>query len=1059
MNHFIDAFILQAKQNPDSPAVLDCEGVYSYGELNHRSAYLAKIILDALKPGETTGRIALLLPRTKDYIAAWLGVLRAGCTAIPLSSEYPAERISTILKDAQCPLCLTTEALSEHVPGDVSTILLDKVFPEGTELPAADLDLNHSDPDAEGMIYYTSGSTGTPKGVVHQQRILDAYPVLLPQLVPLSSKTNTLCIAMFTFAASLMDLTPPLYYGGSLYIANETERKDINLLYEIMKTNRISGIFMPPTMYGTMRQIFGVLPVDYLFVSGEKAMPQHMYGDSDVFEFYGASECPTMLANPLGQGGPAVLGKPFKGVTAFLKDENGQTITEPDTIGELCIISPYMATEYHNMPEETSKKFSHESGKQVYHTGDYMAYDLNGDLVFHGRKDRMVKIRGQRVELDEIDNVMCRCDGINESKTVEVNVQNAARLCCYYIGRIFEQKELKKHAEKYLADYMIPDYFIHLEEMPRNARGKADLQALKQRKIDAVSLRKKTSAEHSTGEFAEPNVSEKRIQSVFAEVLDLPSVDPDDEFSEIGGTSMLAMQAVANLNDLNITMKDIFALKTPRRLAEMVQSRDSNTIEQRIQNVFAEVLDLPSVDPDDEFSEIGGTSMLAMQAVANLNDLNITMKDIFALKTPRRLAEALMEQSALQAKTELSAGSPTSYPLLPYQRYYVDYQLYTPKGDGTNVPILKAMPRSEIEPEELKRAVDTVLHHFSIFGMIFTFADEGFVQRYAPERIQPVEIINTSDNVFKIEILPHLLKPHKVINSLMYRCAIYVTETTVYLFMDFHHSIIDGTSISLVIKNIIRVLHGEPPEKDLYFEFLRQHEIFANRKEAEKELERLKKIYNLPSFERMPRVDHQSRDNQIHILKVPFSYSFTDLMDALQGKSISLGMLYSTAGLLAMKEYNNTDKVQVQWIYNGRDEPWKENIIGITMSAHPIAIDFSRPELNLMKEVSAQIIDSIIYSDLSFALYDNSPSKQETINMICEDGIEINTSITPGSYDIPMWDYRVTSPAAAECVLYPAKKENQLIMFINYNKCIYDEASMERFGRSVADCMMRLAKE
>ena len=988
MNHFIDAFILQAKQNPDSPAVLDCEGVYSYGELNHRSAYLAKIILDTLKPGKTTGGIALLLPRTKDFIAAWLAVFRAGCTVIPLSSEYPAERISMILKDAQCPLCLTTEALAEKVPGDVATILLSEVFPDRTELPAADLYLNRSDPDAEGMIYYTSGSTGSPKGVVHRQRILDAYPELLPQLVSFSSETRTLCIAMFTFAASLMDLTPPLYYGGSIYIANETERKDINRLYEIMKTGQISGIFMPPTMYGTMRQIFGVLPVDYLFVSGEKAMPQHMYGDSGVFELYGASECPPMLANPLGQGGPAVLGKPFNGVTAFLKDENGRTITERNTIGELCIITPYMATEYHNMPEETSKKFSMESGKQVYHTGDYMAYDLNGNLVFHGRKDRMVKIRGQRVELDEIDYVMCRCDGINESKTVEVNVQNAARLCCYYTGRIYEQKELKRHAEKYLADYMIPDYFIHLEEMPRNARGKADLQALKQRKIDVVSLHKKTSAEHSTGVFTEPDV-----------------------------------------------------------------------IERRIRDVFAEVLDLPSVDPDDEFSEIGGTSMLAMQAVAKLEDLNITMKDIFALKTPQRLAEALLEQSAMQVKTDVFAGSRTSYPLLPYQRYYVDYQLYTPKGDGTNVPILKAMPRSEIEPEELKRAVDTVLHHFSIFGMIFTFGDEGFVQQYEPERIQPVEIIDTSDNVFKTEILPHLLKPHNVINSLLYRCAIYVTETTVYLFMDFHHSIIDGTSISLVIKNIIRVLHGEPPEQDLYFRFLHQHKILANRKEAEKELEKLKTIYNLPSFERMPRVDHQSRDNLIHILKVPFSYSYTDLMDALQEKSYSLGMLYSAAGLLAMKEYNNTDKVQVQWIYNGRDEPWKENIIGITMSAHPIAIDFSRPELNLMKEVNTQIIESIIYSDLSFALYDNSPNKQETINMICEDGIEINTSITPGSFDIPMWDYRVTSPAAAECVLYPAKKENQLIMFINYNKCIYDEASMERFGRSVADCMMRLAKE
>ena len=482
-------------------------------------------------------------------------------------------------------------------------------------------------------------------------------------------------------------------------------------------------------------------------------------------------------------------------------------------------------------------------------------------------------------------------------------------------------------------------------------------------------------------------------------------------------------------------------------------------MEQRICDAYASVLGLSSVEPDAEFFASGGTSLLAMQVLALLNDLDIEAKDIFSLKTPHKIAKAVEEKKAQLADLSARISSKSEFQLLPYQRYYVDYQLYTPKGDGPNVPSLKVMPRSEIDPADLKNAVDRIIRHFSIFGMVFTFTDNGFVQRYEPERIQPVEIISTTEREFETDIFPYLLKPHRVINSLLYRCAIYVTETSVYLFMDFHHSIIDGTSLGLVMKNIIRVLHGEAPDKDMFLEYLRKNELSANRKGKDQVIEQMMHKYNLPSFDRMPHRDHKSRENRIHILTVSFDYTYRELMEALQGKNISLSMLFSAAGLLAMKEYNHSDKVQVQWTYNGRDEKWKQNIIGITMSALPIAVDFSRPDMELMKEVNAQIAENIENSDLSFALYDNSPNESETINMICEDGIEINTAVTQGCRDINMWDYRLTSPAAVECVLYPAVKENKLIMFINYNKCCYDEESMKRFGAVVVDCMRKLAQK
>ena len=164
----------------------------------------------------------------------------------------------------------------------------------------------------------------------------------------------------------------------------------------------------------------------------------------------------------------------------------------------------------------------------------------------------------------------------------------------------------------------------------------------------------------------------------------------------------------------------------------------------------------------------------------------------------------------------------------------------------------------------------------------------------------------------------------------------------------------------------------------------------------------------------------------------------------------------STAVLLALKEYNGSDKVQVQWIYHARDEKWKQNVVGLTMSALPIAIDFSRPGLDLLKEIRMQIAENIAWSDLSFALYDNSPGLQENLNIILEEGMVEDAAITPGTQDINLWGYRHTTPEEVECVLIPVAKENRLIMFINYNRCCYEEASMQRFCEYVADCMRRL---
>jgi hypothetical protein len=134
-------------------------------------------------------------------------------------------------------------------------------------------------------------------------------------------------------------------------------------------------------------------------------------------------------------------------------------------------------------------------------------------------------------------------------------------------------------------------------------------------------------------------------------------------------------------------------------------------------------------------------------------------------------------------------------------------------------------------------------------------------------------------------------------------------------------------------------------------------------------------------------------------------------------------------------------------------------VLGFTLSALPIAVDFSRPGLDLFKEIGTQVAESIAWSDLSFALCDNSPGMQENMNMIFEEGIEEDAAITPGTREINLWGYRHTSPADVECVFYAIEKENRLSMYINYNRCCYDESSMRRFCECVVDSIRRLIGE
>ena len=564
MRTVVDEFLRRAELHPEQIAVLDCQGAITYEQMNSMSAYLAEQILEHLGGKDRRERITLLLPRTKAFVVAQFAVLRAGCAVVPIDSEYPKERVQMILRDVGCVVCLTTGNLADKAEG-FPILRIEEIMPADGSDQESDKSLNLSDPEAEGYILYTSGSTGKPKGVVHRQKMLTGtVETLLDHIFP-TEKSRSLNIAGFSFIAGLMDFMPMLTQGGSVYIANETERKNMDMIHDLFSKRQITGMFCPPQMYGVMRKLYGPLPLEYTILAGEKA-PKGEY-DPGVLEVYGASECGYVLIHKAADGGTMCLGKPCCKTEVYLINENGKQIEQPGEIGELCVSSPWLANGYNNMPEETAGRFTEnpfKPGTRMYHSGDRMSLDEAGNLIFHGRNDRMVKIRGYRVELGEIDQVMSGRDGIRETVSMNVRVHGGDVICCYYTGEEQSPEDLKEYAGCYLPEYMVPELFIHLDQMIRNERNKVDFKALQKMEIRT-----------DEAEYEPPKTKlEEQICKAFADTLEMNRTGATADFFDCGGTSLSAAVLISKLNveGYTFSFQDISAHPTPRGLAAYLES-------------------------------------------------------------------------------------------------------------------------------------------------------------------------------------------------------------------------------------------------------------------------------------------------------------------------------------------------------------------------------------------------------------------------------------------------------------------------------------------------------
>ncbi|RFS82292.1 D-alanine--poly(phosphoribitol) ligase [Actinomadura spongiicola] len=482
----------------------------SYGELAATVAVLSAGILGlGARPGD---RVAVWMDKGPEYAETVLAALRAGCAYVPIDAGQPAARADTILRDAE-PIVLFTDRRHlalldglEPAPKPTSIVVVDGV-PQTNTLPAVARDefLDGAARDTAtsrppritpsdlAAILYTSGSTGTPKGVKISHRNLTAFTGWARRELDVGADDVFANHASFNFDLSTFDLFVALSVGAAVWIVEDAQARDVAALATGIREHGVTVWYSVPSIL-MLLTASGALTAEtaaglrYVLFAGEvypmpglRELSALLNSRTVLYNLYGPTEtnvCTYHRVRPedLRRDEPLPIGRAVGNARLIVVDENDEPLHDPDAIGELIVEGDCVTPGYWGREPDPS-------GKARHATGDLVNRDADGLLVYRGRKDRMVKVSGYRVELGEIEAVALRHPAIAEAAVLLEGDGADARLVLYHSVRDGADApgliEVKRHCARHLPTYMVPHAATRLEALPRNANGKVDLGRLR----------------------------------------------------------------------------------------------------------------------------------------------------------------------------------------------------------------------------------------------------------------------------------------------------------------------------------------------------------------------------------------------------------------------------------------------------------------------------------------------------------------------------------------------------------------------------------------------------
>ncbi len=579
----------KATHQPNKIAVA-CNGEkISYGELNQKANRLAqKLLTSGVKPNEFVG---LFTGRSMAMVIGILGILKSGAAYLPLDPKYPTKRIEFMVDDAKINTILYQKKWEKEVPLTVafSHSIEDAII----EKKQVDITLPTISKDQLAYIIYTSGSSGIPKGVaISHQNLIHSTAARFYFFE--QNPTAFLLLSSFSFDSSVAGIFWTLCTGGTLVLPPARIEQDMRALAQIIFDHKVSHTLLLPSLYkllldnnSTSAQLASLQTV---MVAGEACSSATVLAhfkktnNVELVNEYGPTEGTVWSTayhiTPKDAFANIPIGRPIPNTQHYILDKN-EALLPIGIPGELHIAGAGIANGYWQRPELTAKRFISKSfvsstSDKLYKTGDLVRYRKDGIIEFLGRIDQQVKIRGHRIELDEIKNHLLHLASVEDALAIIQNRDTVPRLVAYIIPTNKEEAvSFKEALTERLPNYMIPSAFINLTEFPTLPNGKIDYSAL------PIPTKNDFIPDHAF--VAAKTEIQKQLTAIWESILQLTPIGIHDNFFAIGGDSIRSIQIISKAQEqgIEIAPHHIFEYQTIYKLGTFLenvnQSNEENT--------------------------------------------------------------------------------------------------------------------------------------------------------------------------------------------------------------------------------------------------------------------------------------------------------------------------------------------------------------------------------------------------------------------------------------------------------------------------------------------------
>ncbi|HEX3252554.1 MAG TPA: amino acid adenylation domain-containing protein [Pyrinomonadaceae bacterium] len=583
-----ELFERQAAERPDQLALVCGTKQLTYGELNARANQLGNYLRE-LGVGPDVG-IGILMERSLEMIISVLGVLKAGGACVPLDIAAPPERLAYMIDDARAPIVLTKQPFLQRLSlNDARCVCLDNDW----ETIASRSDQNFKvELTNDNLVYvlYTSGTTGKPKGVALPHRALSNLINWQSQIPELARPAKTLQFAFLGFDVAFQEIFSTLRNGGTLFLIDEDTRRDAGKLLRHIQDEAIERIFVPFVVLHHLAEaaeLEGIIPdsLTEIVTAGEqlRITPPiielfRKLNNAVLHNHYGPTETHVMCILALSgepENWPALvpIGRPISNAQIYVLDNNLQPVP-PGVIGEIWIAGESLARGYWFRPQLTAERFvphpfGTAPGERLYRTGDIGRLHEDGKVQYLGRGDQQVKVRGHRVELEEIETVLGQHEGVEQAVVVLSEVDRAGkRLVAYVVpdkDLELQVGDLRRHLREQLPEYMVPSAFVLLDRLPLTKNGKVDRRMLPA----PEPLRSDLEATY----VAPRTAVEELLVEIWESVLGVERVGAHDNFFDLGGHSLLATRVISRVRQafaIDLPLRKLFEEPTVAGLATIV---------------------------------------------------------------------------------------------------------------------------------------------------------------------------------------------------------------------------------------------------------------------------------------------------------------------------------------------------------------------------------------------------------------------------------------------------------------------------------------------------------